>query len=685
MLRSARRLATIGWVAIAMPLAAQEQPQRAPGALLTLYDVGEWMAALPQFRPNSAPNVARAIDALDLKGASFAPLKDYFVSEVDGYLQVDEPGRYTFRLISDDGAKLWLDGMVVIDHDGLHGPEPRDAEIKLTAGAHALRLRHFDAGAGDQLTLQWRKPGAAKEVFEVVAGAALTHDPSRIPPVAEGKKAIIPSLRRGKPGDGSPLADVHPSYALTPIAAGTLPGDGVERRDAMDVLVFDGASSRAAAPGESPYVWLPSGESATTATTPSRIVGGPFDGQLLVAENPQGGIKRIFRDQFTAGENFCVFQFSMGLPSIIGALSWTSAGELIVGGRSDDAPHVVKLTPNGKPAFEMVAIRAQSNGLEIEFSQPLDAQVGWEPENYHVELWKAFQGKEYRGPQRDGSTLTVRSASVSEDRKRVFLEIIGLEVGLIYLRLLPPCVAESGERLWSTEAWYTLSRAVVGRSGTHRAPPTAAPQNQLTEAEKAAGWRLLFDGQSTRGWRGFRKPELPAGWQVRNGCLTRVGGGGDIVTEEQFENFELMLEWRISAGGNSGIFYRVLEDPDAVWRTGPEMQVLDNSEHADGRSPLTSAGSNYALHAPPRDVTRPIGFFNQVRLLVDGTHVEHWLNGEKLVEYDLLSPEWEELVKKSKFAQMPRFGRERKGHIALQDHGDLVWFRNIKIRELPPK
>lgn len=224
---------------------------------------------------------------------------------------------------------------------------------------------------------------------------------------------------------------------------------------------------------------------------------------------------------------------------------------------------------------------------------------------------------------------------------------------------------------------------------TCRRPPQSEPaadgaMNALTAAERAAGWRLLFDGRTTEGWRGFRKDAAPAGWQVSNGALTRVGEGGDIMTDEEFGSFELVLEWNVAPGGNSGVFFHVVEDSSLsyVWQSGPEMQVLDNARHADGRDPLTSAASNFAVHAPSRDATRPAGEWNAARLVVRGDHVEHWLNGEKVVEYELGSPDWQQRVAASKFASMPRYARARSGHIALQDHGDRVSYRNIRIRPL---
>lgn len=207
--------------------------------------------------------------------------------------------------------------------------------------------------------------------------------------------------------------------------------------------------------------------------------------------------------------------------------------------------------------------------------------------------------------------------------------------------------------------------------------------NTLSPEERSDGWRLLFDGVTTAQWRGYRAETFPDGWVIEGDALHRAAPAGDIITREQFEDFELRLEWKVDDGpGNSGIFFRVSEDHEHVWETGPEMQVLNNAVHPDGRSPETAAGSNYALHAPPRDLTRPVGEWNEVRILVQGAHVELWLNGEQAAEYELWTDDWERRVAASKFATMPRYGRNQRGHIALQDHGDPVWYRNIKVREL---
>ena len=209
-------------------------------------------------------------------------------------------------------------------------------------------------------------------------------------------------------------------------------------------------------------------------------------------------------------------------------------------------------------------------------------------------------------------------------------------------------------------------------------------KNFLTAAEQQAGWQLLFDGKTFNGWRGFRQDNAPKGWKITKlGELHFNGKGkGDIMTVEEFDDFELRIEWKISPGGNSGIFFRVSENREASWRTGPEMQVLDNKGHKDGQNPLTSAGSNYALHAPTRDVTHEVGLYNEAKIVAESNHVEHWLNGIKILEYEIGDSDWQKLVANSKFGKLPDYGRYRRGHIVLQDHGDKVWYRHIKIRPL---
>ncbi|WP_375417717.1 DUF1080 domain-containing protein [uncultured Hymenobacter sp.] len=212
--------------------------------------------------------------------------------------------------------------------------------------------------------------------------------------------------------------------------------------------------------------------------------------------------------------------------------------------------------------------------------------------------------------------------------------------------------------------------------------------NALTKSEVKAGWTLLFDGKSLDNFRGFHREEVPASWAIEEGAVALVGkGGGDILTKNEYENYELLLDWKIAEGGNSGVIYNVSIDPKygATYMTGPEMQVLDNERHPDskmGKNNNRQAGTLYDLIPVSAPAVKPAGQWNTAKLLVNKGHVEHWLNGKKVVEYQLGSPEWEALVKGSKFVSMPDYGRMKKGHIALQDHGDKVSYKNIKIRQL---
>ena len=206
----------------------------------------------------------------------------------------------------------------------------------------------------------------------------------------------------------------------------------------------------------------------------------------------------------------------------------------------------------------------------------------------------------------------------------------------------------------------------------------------MTPASQHAEWHPLFDGRSLDQWRGYRRDRVPDGWQVVDGALTRVATAGDLITREVFGSFELELEWMVAEGGNSGIMYRVTEETAQAYQSGPEMQVLDDTRHADGRSRLTAAGAVYGLYPAPPGVVRPAGECNTVRIVVRGNQVEHWLNGVQVAAYELGSEDWEARVAASKFRQWPGYGRAPAGHIALQDHGDRVAYRSIRIRTTAP-
>jgi hypothetical protein len=211
--------------------------------------------------------------------------------------------------------------------------------------------------------------------------------------------------------------------------------------------------------------------------------------------------------------------------------------------------------------------------------------------------------------------------------------------------------------------------------------------NTLTAAEKAAGWRLLFDGSSTKGWRGYKKPDMTGlRWVVKDGaiCLPPADGSDtlghrDIITAGKYGDFELIWQWQVQAGSNSGVKYFVVEEGNAA--IGHEYQIIDDARHADAKvSTERQTASFYDVKSATARPTKPVGEWNTSRVLVAGNHVEHWLNGSKVLEYELGSPEILALVQDSKFNKTPGFGTKKQGHLLLQDHGDAVCYRSVKVK-----
>ena len=200
------------------------------------------------------------------------------------------------------------------------------------------------------------------------------------------------------------------------------------------------------------------------------------------------------------------------------------------------------------------------------------------------------------------------------------------------------------------------------------------------QAVSPGGSKILFDGTSLDAWRGFEAETIGQGWKIVDGALLYDGsGGGDIVTKEEFGDFELTFEWRVPSGANSGVMYRVGLGEEAPYLTGPEYQILDDAGHGDGKNPLTSAGSLYGLYAPQNKTLNPLCYWNSAKIVAHGNRIEHWLNGAKVLEAEIGSDDWNERLNKSKFKAWPTFASLPSGRICLQDHGNEVWYRDIRI------
>lgn len=450
-------------------------------------------------------------------------------------------------------------------------------------------------------------------------------------------------------------------------------------------------------PVKQPVVWLPQDEIGNSPSTPLWLNDGPYAGQMIHGEVTHGGVKRVFVEKVKGEYQGCVFRFIQGLEAGVNRMTWGPDTALYIGGigSTGNWQHsgtqwygLQRLKYNGQSTFEMLAVRAKSNGLEIELTEPLAEGLGGDAAEYDIRQWYYLPTHEYGGPKLDERELPIRSVNISEDRRRIFLELEGMRDGhVVYVHLPYSWTSAHDHELWATEAWYTLNQIPDNEPGFVRAAPAPPAPNTLTAAERQAGWKLLFDGQGTSGWHTYGQSGVSANWRVDDGALLMqptAGTGGDLVTDEAYENFDLRLEWKISPCGNSGIIFPVAESEqyDYPWQTGLEMQVLDNTCHPDAAIDTHRAGDLYDLIEARPSTVRPSGQWNRVRIVMRDGHLEQWLNGRKVVETQLGTEAWKRMVAGSKFREMPDFGQARPGHIALQDHGDRVWFRNIKIKAL---
>jgi cytochrome c len=853
-----------------------------PGLLLNLFRLSQSPNTLNEISFSGTPALKAIAGKMEATAADFGDFKNNIAMEARGYLYLDKDDNIVLQLSSDDGSRLFLDGRMLIDNDGPHGMDPKEAEVALKAGYHTLRILYFQGGGGQGISLKWARfnePG-----FKTIPEQYFAHksgdDTGGAVPLG-GQQVSIP-------GDGSILKEVHPAYTLSqarpdeflPKVAGMdfLP-DGrllVSTWDAMGALyvlsnvesgdpkkikvkriaqglaeplgvkVVDGeiyvlqkqeltklidkngddiideyqcfakgwrasanfhefafglaykddyfyaclaiainpggASTRpqipdrgkvlkisrkdgsvefvarglrtpnginigpdgeifvadnqgdwlpsskilhvkpgafynsyavdsaavAQMPVQQPVVWLPQDDIGNSPTQPILLDEGPYRNQLLHGDVCYGGLQRVFMEKINGDYQGCVFRFTQGLEGgtnrivrgpdgayYVGCIgnpgNWSQQDKLWYG--------LQRLKYNGQSVFEMLAVHAKTDGVEVEFTEPLREGDGWDVAHYQVKQWWYKPTVNYGGPKMDEENLTVRSASVSADRKKVFLEIPGIKPGhVVYLRLQNLPLSDEGHEIWTTETWYTMNNIPANMPGEKRERPAYTPpaDNTLSEKEKAAGWTLLFDGKSINGWHNYGKTTIGKSWVIADNALHldaqpnpsghwQAADGGDILTSEEYQDFEFTLEWKIGPCGNSGIFYNVTEDASKFaygWMTGPEMQVLDNTCHPDSRIHKHRAGDLYDLIPCKYETVKPAGEWNKIRIISKNGHLEHWLNDRKVVETQMFTKEWSELIAGSKFKDMKGFGLARKGRIALQDHGDPVWYKNIKIRRL---
>ncbi len=444
-----------------------------------------------------------------------------------------------------------------------------------------------------------------------------------------------------------------------------------------------------------PLVWMPHGEISNSPSQPAILNLGPYQNQMIHGDVTHGGIKRVYIDEVDGVKQGAVFRFIQGLDAGINRIMWGPDGSLYAGGVGSGgnwrhegklwyALH--RLDYNQASTFEMLTVKAKSNGMEITLTEPISKTAQLSEADFEAQQYYYEATKEYGGPKRGVEDLQIRSVNVSEDRKTIFLELDEMKEGyVIYIRIKNPFVSENQQSLWSTETWYSLIKKPVDQPGFKRAQEKPA-NNTLTNAEIEEGWELLFDGKSTANWHNYLEEGVNNKWVVtKNGALHLTErGGGYILSDKEYENFELTLEWKLAPGGNSGLMFNVIEDKKykTPYVTGPEVQMLDNQRHPDGRYDKHRAGDLYDMIESSFVTANQGGEWNRIRLIIKDGYVQHWQNGYKVVEYQMFNEEWAQLIANSKFKDMVDFGKSKKGRLAIQDHGDKLWLRNIKIREL---
>lgn len=850
-----------------------------PGAFAKIHVLDYQPNVLADIKFNQKPTFTGIFQTVALADAEFEGLTNNFAVEVTGYLNIPKTNNYVFRLLCDDGAILLIDDKVTVEHDGLHGAEPRDGELSLEAGLHPFKIQYFQGGGGKVLRLEWSSPDIGE--FQTVPGTVFKHAKTQETSV---EKMVSFAKKKRIPGDKASLIAVHPSYDLSqarpndfqPKVGGMdfLPDgrlvvstweadggvyivDGVQTgnpskmsaikiatglAEPLGLKVVDGeiyimqkqeltklidhngdeiideyytvcndwlvssnfhefgfglaykdgyfyaALATAILPGGAsakpqipdrgkaikihkdtgkrefvaqglrtpngvgigvdnevfiadnqgdwlpsskivhvskgaffgsrsvdsvgtanmpvklPVVWLPQDEIGNSPTTPLALNDGPYKGQMIHGEVTHGGVKRVFVEKINGEYQGVVFRFIQGLEAGVNRMVWGPDGALYIGGVGNPGNWqqtdkewfgLQRLKYNEKPTFEMLAVRAKSDGVEIEFTQPLAEGLGWNPSEYTVQQWWYEPTPEYGGPKKDLQNLRILSANVSKDRKKVFLELEGMKPNhLVYLRLPYSWTNENYEPLWSTEAWYTMNQIPSGKPGFKAQMPDLQ-QNTLSAIEQKEGFKLLFDGNSLNGWRNYNKKTLGSSWIAQDGAILldakkdpngnwQSADGGDITTDKEYADFDLRLEWKIEACGNSGIIYRSVESNkyEYAWETGPEMQIQDDACHPDGKLEKHQVGDLYDLFGSQYTVGKPANEWNTVRIVVKGNKIEHWQNGRKLLEAEVGSKSWAQAIAESKWKEYPDFGKAKKGRIVLQDHGNRVWFRNIRIKEL---
>lgn len=413
-------------------------------------------------------------------------------------------------------------------------------------------------------------------------------------------------------------------------------------------------------------LWFPAG--TATLGQPERLQAGLFGGQWFIGDGA-GNLYRVALEQVGGRWQGAVMALSKGRVIDAQHVVAGNEGQLYIA--SGNRLAILQLPTASY--FDIEAAALKSNGIELSFTEPLAEGYGWNVASYRI------RQEALGGENELSADVIVRSASVAEDRRSVFLEIDNLASNhVLHITIDGPLPSEQGVPIWSREVWYTINELPTDARGVVRTQPTLPLPNTLTAAEVTDGWRLLFDGASLSGWRGYKQRRAPRSWRAEAGELMRTDHDQqvDLITQLAYTNFELSFEWRLADGSSGGVLYGVSEEGQLAQETGIAYRLQSEG----GTLTEASAGAANDVLAPLYDVVRDSSTYNHTLIRVEGNTVEHWLNGFKVLTYDRSSEPWQAVVQNSPF---PAMGQVRTGHLVLQDTGGSIAFRNIKMRPLP--
>lgn len=446
-----------------------------------------------------------------------------------------------------------------------------------------------------------------------------------------------------------------------------------------------------------PVVWTPQNEIGNSPSEPGILNQGPYKNQMIMGDARHGGLKRVFIEEVNGQLQGALFRFTQGLEAGINRFVWGPDSSLYVGGVGGTNDFtwegkrfgLEKLTYNGKTTFEMLSVKIKSNGFEIEFTEPIRLGDGISPSDYLVQQWWYDLDSE-GGVKQDLQTLDIESLSISTDRKKVFLQINNLSQSdhkgfdVVYIKMVKPFFSESLQPLWTSEVWYTLNE-IPSAVNSSKTLTYFREDNLLSKEEKKYGWNLIFDGDTFNGWKNFNNKKITNDWEIVNGMISNKSQNVSLVSENEYENFELEFDWKIDRATDAGFYINLTSEflKNKNLPPGLEMQIIDDNSHPDAAESNTRVtGSLYDVIPSKLLISNPPGSINHSRIVSKNGQIQYWLNGLLVLEYETNGDFWNKAGVEHPYFS---YNMNDSGYIGISAQEGKISFNNIRIRNLAEK